>query len=924
VLRYKITPPVVERSVPRPRLLDAALARRGTVLAAPAGHGKTCLATQLAEALPGPTAWFSADELDRDLAGVAAQLLAALAQAWPDLSDLVPAAVDDDAALPLLGATLETLAGPGCLVIDDAHRLPAPVLDALARTVVDALPTECRLVICTRHDAPEPLVRAEAAGMARTLGPDDLVFTADECAAVHAVDAAAGAELHARTGGWPLAVALALDVAGTGTRHAGVLTGMALGGLPAEAHDLLATLTRLPRFPTALLAALGDDARVAVEALARRHPSILEPAEDGWWVVREWLRDALGAGAVAPTAFAAVAGTLRRLDQRELLVHLLLGDGRQAEAVDDIELLAGLGAHQQRWGWVRALIAELPAPLRTLELDLLAARSAHALNLLEATRPVGPHADDVLISERLLVGLVDRAAATGTAAQALRARALLADHHRWTGDVRVLDVCEQALGDTLRSDDPAVELAGRWSPDEAEAAATLLRLYGLALLLGDDGEAVARGRRLLAAAVQLIDGHRGNLSERLWVTYVETLLWLRPAADAVRVVRPGAHRMQELHQFDAALRLAELAVLEHLAGEDAQARHSIEVARDCADRSGHTMVGPPFDAIETVIDISGNGLTPERVRRFDRACDRLVAHPRFRRYTSLLAAELAVQLVRQAELPAARRYLERAEETADSSLFAHVAMLGCLRARGLVRLAEGDTVGGTRQLAEVRATAAAEGRGALVDRIDADLARLHAASATTAPAPAPDTATPATVGVQVLGPVMAITIAGEPAPAPRGYPAKLLALLIAADGIMTVDAAIEGLWPGADPDLGRNRLYGVLLRLRRGLGLPVDGPIACSDSLVRLRCGDDFTIDAWAFEQAVRRRGEPLATALGYTGDVLSEQFAYDDTVEAYRTQLRRTFLDVARTALRTEPTGDADAARRAELARRVERCSYS
>ncbi|HEV7760257.1 MAG TPA: hypothetical protein VGO78_14750, partial [Acidimicrobiales bacterium] len=94
--------------------------------------------------------------------------------------------------------------------------------------------------------------------------------------------------------------------------------------------------------------------------------------------------------------------------------------------------------------------------------------------------------------------------------------------------------------------------------------------------------------------------------------------------------------------------------------------------------------------------------------------------------------------------------------------------------------------------------------------------------------------------------------------------------------------------------------------------------------------GDDFTVDAWAFERAARRRDDPLTTALGYPGDVLSEQFAYDDSVEGYRTQLRRTFLDVARTALRTEPTDgdgdgdDDDAARRAELARRVERCSCS
>jgi hypothetical protein len=940
VLRYKITPPVVERSVPRPRLLDAARAGRCTVLAAPAGHGKTCLASQLAEALPGPAAWFSADELDRDLAGVAAQLLAALGRAWPDLADLAPATVDDDAALPLLASAMETLAGPGCLVIDDAHRLPPPVLDAVARTAVDALPAECRLVVCTRHDAPEPLVRAEAAGLARTIGPGDLVFTAGECAALHTVDAATGAELHARTGGWPLAVALsaeALDApppAGHRLRHGGVLTELALGDLPAPARALLATLARLPRFPAELLAAVGADARVAIEAVARRHPSILEATDDGWWVVREWLRDALGTGPAAPEAFAAVAASLGRLGQRELLVHLLLSDGRHAEAVDDIERLATEGASRQRWGWVRALIAGVPRELRTLELDLLALRAAHSLNLVEGVAPAGPHTADVRVAEAPLLDLVERTTTSGSPAQALRARALLADHYRWTGDVRVLDVCDEALGDVLTGDEPGRALssrAARWSPDEAEAAATMLRLYGLALVLADDGAVVARGRRLLAAAMQLIGAHRGNLSERLWLTYVETMTWLRPAAETVQIIRPGARRMQELHQFDAGLRLAELAVLEHFAGEAALARHTVEVAEACADESGHTITDTPLAAIAAVLDITEHGLDDERAARFDAACDDLADHPRLRRFVAPFGAELAVQLVWQGDLVAAERYLERAEDHLVDSLFAHAAELSCRRARALLRTAGGDPTG-LGLVDELRASAEAEGRSALVEQLDADRARLALAPSPLSAAgvaSAPTAPGPVDVAVRVLGPVLGITIAGEPAPAPRGYPAKLLALLIAADGIMTVDAAIEGLWPGADPDLGRNRLYGVLLRLRRGLGLPVDGPVTCIDGLVRLEAGDGFTVDAWAFEHAVRHRADPLAVALLYTGDVLSEQFAYDDAVEAYRAHLRRRFLDVARVALRGGPGAaaggvedDPNAARRAELARRVERCS--
>jgi DNA-binding SARP family transcriptional activator len=177
--------------------------------------------------------------------------------------------------------------------------------------------------------------------------------------------------------------------------------------------------------------------------------------------------------------------------------------------------------------------------------------------------------------------------------------------------------------------------------------------------------------------------------------------------------------------------------------------------------------------------------------------------------------------------------------------------------------------------------------------------------------------------VHVLSPELSVSVDGERVPAPRGFPAKLLALLIAADGSLTVDAAIEGLWPGADPDVGRNRLHGVLLRLRRGLGLPAGVPISCTDDVVRLAATPHVEIDSWEFAQRAALAGtrkEMAATAvIAYTGDVLAVQYAYDDTIEAYRRSLRRTFLGLAATVLADpapgiEPCDLAAVARRAAL----------
>lgn len=265
MLRYKITPPALEGGFRRERLLDVALRRRCTVLAAPAGHGKTCLAAQVAEATPGPTAWFAIDELDRDVASVVAQVLGAVSQGWPDLVGATQEVLDDDVALSLLATALETLAGPGCVVLDDVHQLPPSLADAVVDVVRQTLPPECRLVVCTRGAVPETLVKAEAAGTAVTFGPGDLVFIAAECAEARGGSSVEGQALFDRTGGWPLAVALSGGTdPSSGLRHAEVLAEIALAEVPASARHVLVALARLPRFPAALLGLLEEEPRRAV------------------------------------------------------------------------------------------------------------------------------------------------------------------------------------------------------------------------------------------------------------------------------------------------------------------------------------------------------------------------------------------------------------------------------------------------------------------------------------------------------------------------------------------------------------------------------------------------------------------------------------------------------------------------------------
>jgi hypothetical protein len=487
----------------------------------------------------------------------------------------------------------------------------------------------------------------------------------------------------------------------------------------------------------------------------------------------------------------------------------------------------------------------------------------------------------------------------------------------------VFTVCEQALGTALEVEAKERELRGRWAIDDAPAAAEMLRFYGHALLFSDSRQSIERGRRLVSAALDVLDAAgRATTSLRGWSTYFEVLLFLSRAGDAVRPLRLAAYGMAELDHTESALRFAELATVEFFAGELAAARRTIEMVRDAAARSGNRIALPPLAAVEVALDIYDHGFTPDHADRFDDVTAQLAVHPRLAPFRALIIAEFGIVLVRTGKIDIARRYLELAESALGDSLFAHPTSFRCRRLRGLVLNAGGRNREGREVLDAVRRDAASEGRTALVELISADLGDEAGRPAPASEAPAP---APSPMIVHVLAPQLSVTMDGEVVPAPRGYPAKLLALLVAANGSMTVDAAIEGLWPGADPDVGRNRLHGVLLRLRRGLGLAATGPIGCTEGIVGLAPSPHVEIDSWTFERlASLARTRPEATCdavAAYTGDVLSVQFAYDDTIEAYRQALRRTFLRLA-TAVLSDPTPNLTADDLATLARRAWRAA--
>ncbi|MGC5309194.1 LuxR C-terminal-related transcriptional regulator [Micromonospora zamorensis] len=242
LLASRLTPAVPpEPVVARPRLLrrlDEGSAGPVTLIAAPAGWGKTTLLASWVrlggpapdaepgavvpdsgdlsvppEARPVP-AWVSVevgDDGDRLWAYLAAALRSATGSAEDGpLPDRPPRPEQ----LEVLAATLAAADRPVLLVLDDLHRVADPAALAGLEFLLRHAEQRLRLVIGARAGLHLPLHRLRLAGELTEIGPDELAFTDDEVAdllTAHAaaLPAAAVHRLRDRTGGWPAALRIA-------------------------------------------------------------------------------------------------------------------------------------------------------------------------------------------------------------------------------------------------------------------------------------------------------------------------------------------------------------------------------------------------------------------------------------------------------------------------------------------------------------------------------------------------------------------------------------------------------------------------------------------------------------------------------------------------------------------------------------------
>jgi LuxR family transcriptional regulator, maltose regulon positive regulatory protein len=371
-------PSMPGRVVARPRLfalLVAGVERPVTLVAAPAGSGKTMLLTSWMSAVspPGPVAWLSLDHGDNEPVRFWTYVLAALCRsgalpADSGLQTLIPSPQGDDALLPSLLHGVEELASPVVLVLDDVHEITEPRVLHGIEFLVRHAPPQLRLVLSTRADPPLPLHRLLVSGRLTQLRAADLAFTVAEVAELLAeYDYGSKlsdddlAVLQARTEGWAAGLRLAavsmqhqpdlhrfvMELAGDERSLAGYLVSEVLERQPAELRSFLVRTCVVDQLSAELADALTgrDDGERTLARLERANAFVVALGSR-----RDWYRyHPLFAGLLRYELRRGAPHEVTELRRRA--ARWYAGHGLPVDAVQQAVTM-------RDWGYAAELIAE--------------------------------------------------------------------------------------------------------------------------------------------------------------------------------------------------------------------------------------------------------------------------------------------------------------------------------------------------------------------------------------------------------------------------------------------------------------------------------------------------------------------------------------------------------------------------------------
>src|ERR1700674_734270 len=225
--------------VSRPRLLarlNEGLHRKLTLIAAPAGFGKTTLVSAWVAGCDRQVAWLSLDKAESDPTLFLTYLVAALRTIAPDIGVGVlgvlhsPQPPPTASILTALLNEITTIPDHFVLVLDDYHLIDAQAVDMALTYLVEHLPPQMHLVIATREDPQLPLARLRARSHLTELRAADLRFTASEAS-----------EFLTQVMGLSLSAA---DIAALEDHTEGWIAGLQLAALSMQGHQDVPGLIR--------------------------------------------------------------------------------------------------------------------------------------------------------------------------------------------------------------------------------------------------------------------------------------------------------------------------------------------------------------------------------------------------------------------------------------------------------------------------------------------------------------------------------------------------------------------------------------------------------------------------------------------------------------------------------------------------------
>ena len=292
--------------------LDRGVRLPVTLVAAPAGYGKTTLLAQWLEGADRPvTAWVSLDSGDNDSDRLWTHVAAALERAGCVLTGSEPARVVGADAGVTVGAVLPELvnalaAAPDdvVLVLDDFHFIESPACHEQVQFLIANLPAQAHLVILTRSDPGLRLGRLRASSDLAEIRAGELSFTVEEAIELLAINHvrladATVSQLMERTEGWPAGLYLAtLSLAGrtdaddfvrklsAGNRFIGdYLTEEVLNRHTDRVRDFIRTASVLDRFSASLCdhMAATTDAATILHDLERSNMFVVPLDQTGDW-----------------------------------------------------------------------------------------------------------------------------------------------------------------------------------------------------------------------------------------------------------------------------------------------------------------------------------------------------------------------------------------------------------------------------------------------------------------------------------------------------------------------------------------------------------------------------------------------------------------------------------------------------------------